>query len=378
MPQPGQTTIALADLRADIRSRTDTENDPHISDVDLNRWAWAGYGDLYDQLITMFGDDYFMATSAQITTDGQTQLYPLPADFYKLFLCELQNSMGASLNNSVPAWLTMQPFQLREKNKYNLINFASYLGYLNIRYRLNGSNIMFAPLPQGGQVVRLWYAPRLVPLADTGYVQLKGVVAGDTLTINGVAFAAVASGATGTQFNVGATDTATATNLAAAILAANIPGIIAVTAGPTNSPAAGGNGNVIPANPNLPGNFITITIYNAVVTWSASSAHLTMAPGPQGALASNPGVSPVTYTWSDVLDAVSSWWELVAVDAGLKVIGKQERDPSLLVAQKAEIKARLDRAAPNRNIADPATVAETQGDYPFPGTGLGWPGGSWF
>lgn len=46
---------------------------------------------------------------------------------------------------------------------------------------------------------------------------LSAVVAGDQVVINGVAFTAVVSGATGTQFDVGGTDAITATNLAAVI-----------------------------------------------------------------------------------------------------------------------------------------------------------------
>jgi hypothetical protein len=46
---------------------------------------------------------------------------------------------------------------------------------------------------------------------------LVGVQPGDTVTINGVVFTAVASGATGTQFDVGLSDIDTASNLAAAI-----------------------------------------------------------------------------------------------------------------------------------------------------------------
>jgi phage tail sheath gpL-like len=51
----------------------------------------------------------------------------------------------------------------------------------------------------------------------TGSFGLVSVIAGNTCTINGVSFAAVASGATGNQFNVGVSDTATAVNLAATI-----------------------------------------------------------------------------------------------------------------------------------------------------------------
>ena len=48
-------------------------------------------------------------------------------------------------------------------------------------------------------------------------ITLASVVATNTVTIDGVVFTAIASGATGTQFNVGGNDTATAVNLAASI-----------------------------------------------------------------------------------------------------------------------------------------------------------------
>lgn len=51
----------------------------------------------------------------------------------------------------------------------------------------------------------------------SGTVTLSSMVAGDTVTINGTVFTAETSGATGNQFNVGASDTVTAANLAAAI-----------------------------------------------------------------------------------------------------------------------------------------------------------------
>lgn len=51
----------------------------------------------------------------------------------------------------------------------------------------------------------------------SGTLTLTSVVATNTAAINGVTFTAIASGATGNQFNVGGTDTLTAANLAAAI-----------------------------------------------------------------------------------------------------------------------------------------------------------------
>ncbi len=381
MPSPGQNTIALADLRVDVRQRTDTENDPHISDSELTRWIRNGYAALYDQLISMWGEEFFSSKSGLIPTDGVSELYPLPPDHYKNLLCEVQNVMGLTVNGATPAWLTVHPFPLREKNRYNIVNYASYFGYLNVRYRIEGSNVMFAPLPQGGQLFRLWYAPKLVPPHDTGLVNVVGVQVGDTVTINGTAFAAVSGAPTGTQFQIGSMNAATATNLAAAIAAAGLAGFVAATAGPTTTTTQYQGTEdplVIPARPNLAANVVAVTVYNATVTWSTTApARLALAPGPQGGKIDTT-VTPNTYTWSDVIDAVSEWWELIAVDAGFKALVKQERDPSALVTQKAEIMARLERAAPNRNLGDVATVVETAGDYLFPGSGFGWPGGNWF
>ena len=76
----------------------------------------------------------------------------------------------------------------------------------------------------------------------SGTITLTGVgAANDTVIINGVTFTAVASGATGDQWNVGATLTLSAASLAAAInasvtalvagyvTAANVAGVVTVT-----------------------------------------------------------------------------------------------------------------------------------------------------
>jgi phage tail sheath gpL-like len=70
----------------------------------------------------------------------------------------------------------------------------------------------------------------------SGTFTLTSVVATDAISINGVTFTAVASGATGNQFNVGASDTITAANLAAAINAsvtALVAGYVTATSAAT-------------------------------------------------------------------------------------------------------------------------------------------------
>lgn len=74
----------------------------------------------------------------------------------------------------------------------------------------------------------------------SGTITLSAHVATDTVTISGVVFTCMASGATGPQYNVGGTDSITADNLVAAILAnatvdgmitaSNASGVVTVTA----------------------------------------------------------------------------------------------------------------------------------------------------
>lgn len=85
---------------------------------------------------------------------------------------------------------------------------------------------------------------------------LLGVTVGDQLIINGVEFTAVAAGATGSQFNVGLTDTITATNLAAVI--------------DTNS-------GVAQVTADSDANIVDITAVRAAsITWSSISGHFVL------------------------------------------------------------------------------------------------------
>ena len=64
----------------------------------------------------------------------------------------------------------------------------------------------------------------------TGTVTLSSHVATNTVTVNGISFECVASGATGNQYNVGGTDTLTAVALAAALNAnTTLDGMIVAT-----------------------------------------------------------------------------------------------------------------------------------------------------
>lgn len=99
-----------------------------------------------------------------------------------------------------------------------------------------------------------------------GTATFSGVGAGDILTVNGVDFTCVASGATGNEFNVGGTDTVTAANCAAVINAsvtAKIDGyVFAGSAGAVVIISSIQSGNA--------GNMFTLAETSATITLSGA------------------------------------------------------------------------------------------------------------
>lgn len=107
----------------------------------------------------------------------------------------------------------------------------------------------------------------------TGSYVFDTVVATDAFSINGVSFTAVASGATGNQFDIGADDLETAENAAAAINAS----VTALVAGYVTASAFDDEGDITLLITSdfygLAGNMTTIASADATIT--ASGARLT-------------------------------------------------------------------------------------------------------
>jgi phage tail sheath gpL-like len=119
------------------------------------------------------------------------------------------------------------------------------------------------------------YASATATLVDAG--------ATDSITINGVEFAAVVSGATGNQWNIGADDTADAVNLAAAINASTT----ARVAGVVRATSALGVVTIRAKQPGLAGNCFTLTDTGTTITVTGS-----------GFLASGTGGDATAVTYS--------------------------------------------------------------------------------
>ena len=155
--------VSLGWIRNLSQLRADLANSQFITTVEWNSYVTEAYKELYDILVQKFGDQYFATSTYTITTDGVTQLYPLPADFYKGALVEA--ALNPADQNS---WVTLRRFNPIQKNLWNYPNVYTFYGITNLRYQFTGNYLQLVPIAQGNQTIRIWYSPRPQTLmADT-------------------------------------------------------------------------------------------------------------------------------------------------------------------------------------------------------------------
>lgn len=170
--------MSLGQVRLLAQQEADRVNSNFVTLPEWNTYINQSYFELYDILVQKYGDEYYLAPPWQFITTN-SQFYNLPdgsaayvttpggnivcKPFYKLKGIDL----GLQPNNS--AWVTLQKFNFIARNRYVFPNLTtSFLGVVNLRYRIMGSQIEFIPPPQAGQFLQVWYVPRMTQLlADT-------------------------------------------------------------------------------------------------------------------------------------------------------------------------------------------------------------------
>lgn len=165
--------MTLGQIRLMSQQRADRVNSNFVTLPEWNTYINQAYFELYDLLTTVY-EDYFLAPPVQINTDGTSQQYALPDGtnykggvfggsagnpspvFYKLM------GVDCGLNQQGNAWVTLKKFNFIGRNRFVFPNISStFLGVFNLQYRLMGNNLYFIPTPSGGQILRVWYIPRV-------------------------------------------------------------------------------------------------------------------------------------------------------------------------------------------------------------------------
>lgn len=186
MGNPGVTTLLA--IRTAARQRADMVNSQFLTDTEFNSNVNASYQELFDLLVQKYGNDYYVALDStkkpyQFTTDGTNEFFALPDGsstykmpdattnapaFYKGIGVDLQLS-GAN------DWVTLKPFPMIERNKFAVPNMQAVRGRrTNLGYRFSGNMqgnspvqyLWLRPLPMSGQIIQVWYIPRLTALAS--------------------------------------------------------------------------------------------------------------------------------------------------------------------------------------------------------------------
>lgn len=185
---PGQ--INLGYLRYQARLRADMLMSQFLTDDEWNIMINSSADELYDLLVTKFGEDYFLAPLQVFSTNG-SQFYPLPNGMnflniggmpnpsgqpapacYKVYKLDL-NAYGASVNNAT-GWVPMSRCNVSDLEKFNLFLGAASNNvsgqYTQFQYREMGTNLCVIPI-NSGQYLRLWYVPvRASLLLDTDMI----------------------------------------------------------------------------------------------------------------------------------------------------------------------------------------------------------------
>ena len=162
---PGQ--INLGYLRYQAKLRADMLRSKFVTDDEWNIELNNSNMELYDLLVTKFGEDYFLAPPL-IFSSNSSLAYPLPngtnyanaPGCFKVYGMDF-NSYGAQINNT-QGWVSMSRFNWADHNKYNILLGAASNNvsgqYCSLQFREMGDQVYIIPT-NSGQYFRLWYVP---------------------------------------------------------------------------------------------------------------------------------------------------------------------------------------------------------------------------
>lgn len=158
--------ISLGYIRYLSQLRSDMLNSEFITLDEWNSYINQSIYELYDILVTKFGDDYFVADPITFTTTGANNYalpngsnYNLAPAIYKLIGVDC----GVAVGNN--AWVTLPRYNWIDRNRFIYPQLqANALGVFNLSYREMGNNLYFIPNPSAGQYIQIWYVPKMSQL----------------------------------------------------------------------------------------------------------------------------------------------------------------------------------------------------------------------
>ena len=151
--------MTLGQLRRQAKQRADMTNSQFLTDYEWNKNINDSLCELYDLILSCFGQDYYVPEPYELTTTPNQNRYTLPPQFYKGL------GVDSAVTPSNDAYLTLKRFNFMARNRYVFPQMGStFLGVASLRYRFVGNTLMLIPAPVSGTTLRIWYVPRPVKL----------------------------------------------------------------------------------------------------------------------------------------------------------------------------------------------------------------------
>lgn len=147
----------LLQLRDSSKDRADMANSRLVSDARWNEYINAAKDELYDLLVSAYGEDYYTASTTFNLVSG-TSSYSLPSDFYKL--------RGVDFKVDTQNYAPLKKFEFADRNRYSYGAYYWRSRCLRYRYRIIGNSIHFTPTPNENTEIKLWYIPISTNLVD--------------------------------------------------------------------------------------------------------------------------------------------------------------------------------------------------------------------
>lgn len=149
----------LSELRTRARRLADAVGNNFFADAEVDDYINIGLGELHDILVSKFEDYSISSISFSLIADQNTYT------FSSIGLSNFYKALGVDLidgNDTV----RLPRYSFQERNAFSENSaYYSRSGRKNLRYTINGTNIMFTPKPAEAYTIKLWYIPQFAKLS---------------------------------------------------------------------------------------------------------------------------------------------------------------------------------------------------------------------
>ena len=158
-------TTTRLQLRTRAKRRADMENTTFVSDAEWNDYINQGNSELYDLIVTVYGD-YFVTQAPAFADNRSDGIYDVATaitanNVYKIL------GVDMAVNGST---VRLKKFSFAERNMYDS-NIATLYGFENHMWHYQGDTIRIIPSNASGNNITVWYvpeAPELTHDSDAG------------------------------------------------------------------------------------------------------------------------------------------------------------------------------------------------------------------